>query len=199
MDTYHLNAAQDNLTGEYRQVGYVKVGEVASRLMQIWMLGAIVFLMALLFSFLARSFGRLPAGFRLGALEIASGFVVFLGTIILQEWVHVLVLRLYGARPEFGLFRNKAIAYISLEGYGVRRNTLIVAALVPLILITGLALLGTWLFQGTPWVALFALIAVVNVGASISDLWVMAVLLRYPSAAWTVDDGDGMRVLMPME
>jgi hypothetical protein len=198
METYNLTSAQDNVTGEYREVRYVRMGDIASRLTQIWLLGAIVFGMAYAFSIIARDFGKLPASFRVGLPEIAAGFVVFLGTIALQEWMHVLVLRRYGVRPEFGLFRNNAIAYISVDGYGLRRNTVIVAALTPLVLLTSLSLLAIWLFQGTSWVALFALIAVVNAGAATSDLWVVAILLRYPSSAWTVDDKDGMRILMPM-
>jgi hypothetical protein len=198
MQTYRLNAAQDNATGDYRQVGYVNVGDVASRITQIWLLAAIVFVTAFAFYRLARDFGRLPADFRIGWPEAVLGFVVFLATIALQEWMHVVVLRRHGARPEFGLFRHNAIAYISMHGYGVRRNTLILAALTPLVLITVISLLGIWLFQGTAWVALFALIAVVNLAASTSDVWVMALLLRYPSGAWAVDDEDGMRILMPM-
>ena len=87
----------------------------------------------------------------------------------------------------------------SALGYGLRRNTVILVALTPLVVLTCLALLGIWLVQGTNWVVLFALIAVVNAGAAISDLWVIAILLRYPSSAWTVDDKDGMRILMPMD
>lgn len=198
METYRLNAAQDNAIGEYRQVGYVNVGDVASRVTQIWLLLAIVFVTAYAFYFLARNLGKLPAGFRIGLAEAVIGFVVFLATIALQEWMHVLILRRYGARPEFRLFRHNAIAYISIGEYGLRRNTLILVALTPLVLVTCLALLGIWLFQGTAWVALFALIAVVNAAASTSDVWVTALLLRYPSSAWTVDDEDGMRILMPM-
>ncbi len=76
---------------------------------------------------------------------------------------------------------------------------MIMTALAPLILLTGLSLLGIGLFQGTVWVALFALIAVTSAGASTSHLWVIAHLLRYPSSAWIVDDEHGMRILLPME
>jgi hypothetical protein len=199
METYHLTSAQDNATGEYRQVGYMKMDDVASRVMQFWLLAFIVAAAAFAFSYLARNFGKLPASFRVGTLEVVIGVIVFLATLILHEWIHGLMLRRYGATPEFGLFRNQAIATITVLGYGLRRNTLILVALTPLIGLTILALLGIWLVQGTPWVALFALIAVVNGGAATSDLWVIAILLRYPSRAWTVDDKDGMRILMPIE
>lgn len=199
METYRLAAAQDNLTGDYRQVGYISVENVASRIGQVWLLAFITAGMALAFASLARNIGKLPSSFHVGPVEIAIGIVVFLLTAVAQEWMHILVLRHYGAKPRLGIFRNNGLVYISLPEYGLRRNSLIVTALTPLIVLTCLAVLGIWLFQGTPWTAVFALIAVVNAGASTSDLWVIALLLRYPSRAWTVDDGHGMRILMPME
>jgi hypothetical protein len=198
METYRLTSAQDNVTGEYRQVGYMRMEDEASRFMQFWLWVFITAAAGLAFSFLARDFGKLPESFQIGTSEILIGIIVFVVTLVIHEGMHGLVLRSYGARPEFGLFRNKAIATITILGYGLRRNTVILVALTPLVVLTCLALLGIWLVQGTHWVALFALIAVVNAGAAITDLWVIAILLRYPSNAWTVDDKDGMRILMPM-
>ena len=199
METYHLASAQDNVTGEYQQVGYMRMEDEVSRIMQFWLWVVITAAAGFAFSFLARNFGKLPESFQIGRLEIVIGVVVFVVTLVIHEWMHGLILRRYGARPEFGLFRNKAIATITILRYGLRRNTVILVALTPLVVLTCLALLGIWLVQGTNWVALFALIAVVNAGAAISDLWVIAILLRYSSSAWTVDDKDGMRILMPME
>ncbi len=199
MQTYRLSSAQDHVIGNYRQVGYISVEDVAARITQIAMLVLITAAMAYAFSWLARNFGQLPADFKIGPLQVLIGLIVFVGTVVTQEWMHVLILRRYGAKPKWAIFGPNGIAYISVPDYGLRRNALIVTALTPLVVVTGLALLGIWVFQGTPWVALFALIAVVNAGASTSDLWVVALLLRYPSSAWTVDDGHGMRVLLPME
>jgi membrane protein YdbS with pleckstrin-like domain len=187
------------VTGEYRQVGYMKMEDEVSKMMQFWLWVFITAVAAFVFSFLARNFGKLPESFQIGTSETAIGVVVFVATLVIHEWMHGLILRRYGARPEFRLFQNKAIATITIQGYGLRRNTLILVALTPLVVLTCLALLGIWLAQGTHWVALFALIAIVNAGATITDLWVIAILLRYPSSAWTVDDKDGMRILMPME
>jgi membrane protein YdbS with pleckstrin-like domain len=199
METYHLTSAQDTVTGEYRQVGYMRMEDEVSRMMQFWLWVFITAAAAFVFSFLARNFGKLPESFQIGTSEIVIGVVAFVATLVIHEWMHGLILQRYGARPEFGLFRNKAIATITILGYGLRRNAVILVALTPLVVLTSLALLGIWLTQGTHWVALFALIAIVNAGAAITDLWVIAILLRYPSSAWTVDDKDGMRILMPME
>ncbi len=199
METYHLTAAQDNATGEYRQVGYMGFENEASRLFQFWLWAFITAVAAIIFYFLARNFGKLPESFHIGALEILIGVVVSAVTVVIHELLHSLVLRRYGARPEFKLSRNKVIATLTAPGYGFHRNTVILVALTPLVVLTCLALLGIWLSQGTTWVALFALIAVINAGAAITDLWMIAILLRYPSSAWTVDDQDGMRILMPAD
>jgi hypothetical protein len=199
MDTYYLTSAQDNLTGEYRQVDYMRVEEEASRMNQIWLLGFVVTMVAIAFVFLARNFGKLPESFAIGSREILIGILVIVATLVTQAWMYGMMLRHYGAKPRFGIFHNNVIAYVSVVGYGLRRNSIIMTALLPLLLLVGLALLGIWLLRGTAWVAPFALIAVVSAGASTSHLWMIAHLLRYPSSAWTVDDEHGMRILMPME
>lgn len=199
METYHLTSAQDNVTGEYRQVGYMRFEDEASRIMQFWLWALITAVAAFVFYFLARNLGKLPEGFQIGTLEIVIGIVVFVATLATHEWMHSLIMRWYGGQPKFGVTRNKVIATITAPGYGFRRNTVIWVALAPLIMLTCLALLGIWLVQGTYWVAVFSLIAITNAGSAVNDLWLIAILLRYPSSAWTVDDKDGMRILMPIE
>ena len=199
METYQLTSAQDNATGEYRQVGYMPFEHEARRIMQFWLWVFITTGAAFVFSFLARNFGKLPEDFRIGISEIVIGIVGSLVTLVIHEWFHILVMWRFGARPEFGLTKNKVIATITARGYGFRRNTLIWILLMPLVALTSLALLGIWLTQGSYWVALFALVAIINAGAAIADLWIVAFLLRYPGNAWTVDDKDGMHILLPID
>jgi hypothetical protein len=199
METYHLASAQDNLTGEYRQVGYMSVEDDASRMNQVWSMAFLVAVVAWAFIFLARKFGNLPAGFSIGPREILLGILIMAGTLVAQAWLSILLLRRFGAQPQFGLFRNNVIAYVSAAGYGLRRNSVILMALAPLALLLGLSLLGIWLSRGTAWVAVFALIAVTSAGASANNFWTIVNLLRYPSSAWTVDDEHGMRILLPLE
>lgn len=174
LETYHLTSAQDNLTGEFRQVGYMKFENEASRIMQFWFWAFIAIMATFVFYFLARVFGKLPEGFRIGTSEIVIGIIVIAATLVIHEWIHALTMRRYGARPEFGMSRNKVVATITAPGYGFRRNTVIL-------------------------VALFALIAVVNAASAVNDFWIIGFLLRYPNNAWAVDDKDGMRILMPKE
>lgn len=199
METYHLTSGQDNVTGEFRLVGYMRMEDEVSKMMQFWLWAFITFVAAFVFFYLARNFGKLPESFQIGTTEIVIGVIGFIATLVIHEWTHGLLLRRYGARPEFRLFHNKAIATITIPEYGLRRNTLILVAFTPLVVLTCLALLGIWLVQGTHWVALFALMAIVNAGAAMTDLWMIVILLRYPSSAWTVDDQDGMHILLPME
>ena len=199
METYYLTSAEDNVTGEYRQVDYVRVEDEASRMNQVWLLGFVVVVVAIAFVFLTRNFGKLPASFRIGIWELVIGIIVIVATLVTQAWMYGLILRHYGAQPKFGMFRNNVIAYISAPGYGLRRNSIIITALTPLIALIGLALLGIWFLQGTDWVALFGLLAVTSAAASTSHLWVIPILLRYPSNAWTVDDEHGMRILVPID
>ncbi len=177
----------------------MKFEDEASRLLQFWLWALITAVAAFVFYFLARDFGKLPESFRIGTPEIVIGIVVFVATLIIHEWMHGLIMRWYGGRPKFGMTRNGVVATITAPGYGFRRNTVILVALTPFVALTCLALLGIWLLQGTYWVAMCSLIAAVNAGVTVNDLWLIAILLRYPRNAWTVDDKDGMRILMPME
>ncbi len=197
METYRLASAQDNVTGDYRQLDYVRTQDQASRMGHMWFLLILTGVVAIAFFFLAWNFGQLPASFQIGIQEIVVGVVVSIATLIVQIGMHVLILRSYGAKPELKVFRN-GIPYITVPGYGLRRNSLIVAALTPLVALTALSLIGVWMLQASPWAALFALVGAVNIGASMSHLGAVATLLRYPSRAWAVDDGNGMRILLPM-
>ncbi len=199
METFTVNSAQDNATGEYRQVGFINGDEIGSRIMQIWYLVVITAVAALVFFFLARSLGKLPAAFRIGSRELGIGGIVLVITVLIHEGMHILILRGYGVKPKITLFQNKVLATITVPGYGFRRNTVILEEITPLLVLTCLALLGIWLGRGTPWAALFALVGMVNAVASIGDLWLTAALLRYPPHAWTVNDAGGIRILMPVE
>ncbi len=199
MESYHLTSAQDNFIGEFRQVGYLKFGEEASRIMQFWLWATISAVAAFVFYYLIREFGKMPLGFHIGVAEIVIGLIVVVATLVIHELIHALVMIRYGARPKFEMSQHNIVATITAQGYGFRRNTVILVALTPLIVLTCFALLGIWLFQGTYWVALFALIAVINAGSSISDFWLVRILLHYPSNTWTVDEKEGMQILLPVE
>jgi len=47
------------------------------------------------------------------------------------------------------------------------------------------------------WIVVFC--TALNVGSAIGDMWLVRVALGYPSAAYVVDEKDGLRVFMPEE
>lgn len=59
------------------------------------------------------------------------------------------------------------------------------------------AFLGILLQTGTANTWLWAVWATINGGAAIGDLWITAIVLRYPAHAYIVDERDGMRVFLP--
>ena len=62
--------------------------------------------------------------------------------------------------------------------------------------LSALAILGMFLLQGSNWVALLALCAIINGSGAAGDLWMASIVLRYPRSAYVVDEKDGMRVLV---
>lgn len=72
-----------------------------------------------------------------------------------------------------------------------------VVLLTPLAALTALSVLGMGLLSGTNWVALFAFYAALNASGAIGDMWMTALALRYPRAAYVVDKRDGMEIFLP--
>ena len=128
---------------------------------------------------------------------VATLFAVAI-TIVLHELMHGLALRAYGARPKYGVMWQEMMFYATAAGYAFRRNAYIIIALAPLV---GLSLVGMLLLMLPlpDWLPLIIVFCVaLNVGSAIGDLWLVRVTLGYPSAAYIVDEKDGLRVFMPV-
>jgi len=128
---------------------------------------------------------------------VATLFAVAI-TIVLHELTHGLALRVYGARPKYGVMWQEMMFYATAAGYAFRRNAYIIIALAPLV---GLSLVGMLLLMLPlpDWLPLIIVFCVaLNVGSAIGDLWLVRVTLGYPSAAYIVDEKDGLRVFMPV-
>ena len=61
-------------------------------------------------------------------------------------------------------------------------------------MISILVVLGMWSLQGTLWVALLGICGVINASGAIGDMWITAIVLRYPITAYVMDERDGVRV-----
>jgi hypothetical protein len=57
--------------------------------------------------------------------------------------------------------------------------------------------LGIFLLAGNSIVWVLTLWAIVNASAANVDVWITALVLRYPSSAYVIDEQDGMRILLP--
>ena len=200
-ETYRVTAAQDGITGEFQQVLYwtVKDNPAHVSLIQLLTIPGFIVLGAG-FSLLAIQIGKFPNTFRLGVTE--AGIVVgailagMVTTLVLHEWVHGLTMERYGARPQYGLLWKQLMFYATSPGFAFRRDSYILIVLAPLFGLSGLAILGMILLQGTNWVALLAFLATLNGCGAFGDIWLVSIVLRYPRTAYVVDERDGVRVLV---
>lgn len=197
METYTLTASQDPVSGDYQQVLHWTLKDKLSRSILLQILAIPVFiLLGSAFSALAIYVGKLPDNVEIGLREIGILLAGIVATIVLHELMHGLAMRRYGARPQYGVLWKQLVFYATSPGYGFRRNSYVVVALAPLVGLSGLAILGMLLLQGTSWVALLAFCAVINGSGAVGDLWMVSIVLRYPRSAYIVDERDGIRVLM---
>lgn len=203
LETYPLTASQDPITGEYQQVLHWSVRDKPSRMLLLQVVSIpLALLMGLAFIALALTVGKLPdrlmsfpVVISIPQLFIGLGSIV--ATVALHELAHGLAMQHYGAKPQYGALWMQFVFYATSPGYAFRRNTYILIALAPMVVLSCLAILGMFLLQGTGWVALLTLCAILNGAGAVIDLWVVSILLRYPRIAYVIDEMDGIRVLMP--
>jgi hypothetical protein len=118
-------------------------------------------------------------------------------TLILHEFIHGVFIRIYGARPRYGVLWKQLMFYATSPGYAFRRNSYLVIALAPLIVLSLLAIIGMICLAGTGWMVLIGLGAVLNGSGAIGDLWIALKVLGYPEEAYVIDERDGFRVFLP--
>jgi len=184
---------------DYNEVLYWTIAQKARRIVAVNLLAlplafifsAGVFVFVLLF-------GR-PMEINIHA-SIQERIILLIGVILvipLHELAHGVAMRVYGARPQYGISWKATMFYTTAPGYAFRRNQYLVAILAPLVSLSLLACCGIWLLAGSPAVLLLAICAVINGTGAIGDLWISAIILRYPAYAYVVDERNGMRVFLP--
>ena len=189
--------ASGSLPSDYQEVIYWKVTEKRSRVITINILGVLLFIIfGLIFYSLAFGLGKLPAEGEYGLVEFSLVIVGILLTFILHELTHGLAMRMFGARPKYGVIWKGLMFYATSPGYAYRRNSYLVIALAPFVFISILVVLGMWLLQGTLWVALLGICGAINASGAIGDLWITTIVLRYASTAYVMDERDGIRVFL---
>lgn len=185
------------LAANYVEALYWRITDRSDRLAKM---NVVALLLAVIsgfgFFWLARQFGRAPklawSGPEIGIFAV--GLVAVLG---FHEWVHGVLMRAYGAKPRYGFFARGGMFYAKAPGHAFTRRQYLVVVLGPLVGLSLLAVVGIGLMQGTPWVWVVSLWAIINASAASADVWITALLLNYPAAAYVVDERDGMRILVP--
>ncbi len=198
--TTHPAPAPSALPVGYHEVLYWRLTQTTGRVVAVQVAGlAALVVFGLLFAGLAVGVGRLPPSLAFGLGEggwLLAGLVV---TVVAHELVHGLFMRWYGARPQYGVLWQALAFYATTPGYAYRRAAFVVIALAPLVGLSAVAVLGMWLAQGTAWVAWLAICGTINAGGAVGDLWMTALVLRYPATAYVMDERDGIRVFVPAQ
>jgi hypothetical protein len=192
--------ASGTLPDDYQEVLSWKVTGKPMRVIAMNILGLILYVIfGLIFYGLAFSLGKLPSAgeIRLGLGEIGLVLAGGLLTIVLHELTHGLAMRMFGARPRYGIIWKGPMFYATSPGYAYRRNNYVVTALAPFVFLSTLFVLGMWLLQGTLWVAVLGICGSLNAAGAIGDMWMTLMVLRYPALARVMDERDGMRVFLP--
>jgi hypothetical protein len=193
-------AVQGFVLRDFRQVAHATLSESTSR--RISILAIFLFLLsASVFMALTLTIGKFNPNFtqgefKVGIWEAGVGLAAIPATIILHELVHGLAMRLFGARPQYGVLSKQLMFYVTAAGYAFQRNACILVEIAPLVGLSVLAILGILILQGTIWAPLLAICTVMNAGGAAADLWMASKILRYPKTAYIVDERDGFRVLI---
>jgi hypothetical protein len=186
-----------SLPNDYQEVLYWSVTEKPMRVVTMNILGVFLFfIFGLIFSNVAVGLGKLPlaGGINLGLREMIFVLMGIILTLALHELIHGLTMSLFGASPKYGIIWKGMMLYATSPGYAYSRNNYVIIALAPFILISILVVLGMWGLQGTLWVALLGICGVINASGAIGDMWITAIVLRYPATAYVMDERDGARV-----
>jgi hypothetical protein len=144
------------------------------------------------------------AGVRM-ALQALGNILLVAGSLLgsqllvafLHEGTHGLTMMIFGARPTFGFLPGGAMFFATSPGYAYTRAQYSLVAIAPLAVLNLLFLLALFFPVGTAGSAILVLLAALNSGGAIGDLWVLAILRKFPPQAYVMDEKDGMRVFLP--
>lgn len=121
------------------------------------------------------------------------GFAVLLvGLIVIHEAMHGLAAALLGAKPSFGV--GPGFAYTTFLEPMPKYHYLFVG-LAPFIIMSIASIAAAVIWPGIAgWAILFG---VINAGGAIGDLWMSAIIVRYPREAMFYDLADGFAIYTP--
>ena len=181
----------------YHEVLDWKITQGSWRLTVVNLIGLVaIVVFGILFFGWAALFRRLGVGPAVGINYLLILLAAIVIMLVAHEMVHGLAMAAFGARPRFGVLWQAMMAYTTAPGYAFRRNEYVVVITSPLVVLSLLALMGVLLVD-PPAAVLLAAAATLNAAGAVGDLWILSVVLRYPSPAYVVDERDGMRIFLP--
>jgi hypothetical protein len=182
----------------YKEALYWKINEEDPRRLVI--MDFLPILLAILFGIgfyiIIQLFGGSPQ-LALSNQELLIFFIGIPIVLALHEFVHGVMMRSFGARPRYGFWKKGLMFYAKSPGYAFKRNSYTLIVLAPLLSLSVLICLGIFLLASNSIVWVLALWAIVNASAANADVWITALVLRYPRSAYIIDEQDGMRILLP--
>jgi hypothetical protein len=120
-------------------------------------------------------------------------------TVFLHEGAHGLAMKGFGARPQFGFLPGQAMFFATSPGHAYRRAEYFWVSVAPLIGLDVIYFLILLFPVGVVGSAILAVLAALNTGGAMGDLWILSVLRKFPPQAYIIDEKDGMRVFLPEE
>jgi hypothetical protein len=148
------------------------------------------------FLWFAARFGGLQAA-AIGNEHLVGLILGLFLTLALHELAHGVAMQTFGATPKYGILWRSLVAYTTAPGHAFTRGQYLVVSLAPLVVLSVFALALIALLAGSPVVWLLAMCASFNAAGAAGDLWMSAIVGRFPATTYVVDERDGMRIFVP--
>jgi Putative zincin peptidase len=143
--------------------------------------------------FVRRLRGPIPSIFWENVPWLLAVILVIVLMIGLHEWIHGLAIRWMGYKPRYGINLAKGVFFATTDNGLFWRNQFLVVALAPLVVIT-IAGMILMIFTPDSLGYYVGLIVVMNAAGAIGDLWMAAVVWRYPDDTLVRDEADSIRI-----
>lgn len=185
-----------NSLSDYNEVLYWKISKEPSRFA---MMNFLPLLLAIIFGIVFFVSIRVLSESPPLALSNQELLIFLIGipfVLASHEFVHGIAMQSFGARPRYGFWKQGLTFYAKAPGYTFKRNQYVFMVVAPLLGLSVLLCLGIFLLASSSIVWVLALWAIVNASAANVDVWITALVLRFPKSAYIVDEPDGIRILL---
>jgi hypothetical protein len=145
------------------------------------------------------------AALRLGSIHLSVPdstwllLLAYLGVLPIHEVIHGAAMRIFGAKPKYGVMWKELMFYATSPGHAFSRNQFLAVTYAPFVLITVAVVVLLAVLHPSIWVWAIIAAGAGNAGGAIGDMWISTVVLKYPANAKIMDEKDGVRVFVPEE